>query len=100
VPDQSLLRDHQRVHLRETNGPSKNGTIMSTTEAKRTDNGGTEELDVLIVGAGFAGVSHRTDGQELELSPQSIICTASEGRSPPCRGVDAFALRVWPSGIR
>jgi cation diffusion facilitator CzcD-associated flavoprotein CzcO len=29
---------------------------MSTTKAKRTNNGGTEEPDVLIVGAGFAGV--------------------------------------------
>ena len=28
---------------------------MSTTEAKRTDNTETEELDVIIVGAGFAG---------------------------------------------
>ena len=29
---------------------------MSTTEAKRTDNTETEELDVIIVGAGFAGL--------------------------------------------
>jgi cation diffusion facilitator CzcD-associated flavoprotein CzcO len=29
---------------------------MSTTEAKRTDNGGIEDLDVIIVGAGFAGL--------------------------------------------
>jgi ribulose 1,5-bisphosphate synthetase/thiazole synthase len=29
---------------------------MSTIEAKRTDNAETEELDVVIVGAGFAGL--------------------------------------------
>ncbi len=29
---------------------------MSTTEAKRTDNGEIEDLDVIIVGAGFAGL--------------------------------------------
>ena len=29
---------------------------MSTTEAKRTDNGETEDLDVIVVGAGFAGL--------------------------------------------
>ncbi len=29
---------------------------MTTTEAKRTDNAETEELDVVIVGAGFAGL--------------------------------------------
>ena len=29
---------------------------MSTTKPKPTDNGGTEELDVIIVGAGFAGI--------------------------------------------
>jgi cation diffusion facilitator CzcD-associated flavoprotein CzcO len=28
---------------------------MSTTEAKRTDNAKPEELDAIIVGAGFAG---------------------------------------------
>jgi cation diffusion facilitator CzcD-associated flavoprotein CzcO len=29
---------------------------MSTTEAKRTNNGAIEELDVIVVGAGFAGL--------------------------------------------
>ena len=29
---------------------------MSTTEAKRTDNGEIEDLDVIVVGAGFAGL--------------------------------------------
>ena len=29
---------------------------MSTTEAKRTNNGAIEDLDVIIVGAGFAGL--------------------------------------------
>ena len=28
---------------------------MSTAEAKRTDNGEIEDLDVILVGAGFAG---------------------------------------------
>jgi monoamine oxidase len=30
---------------------------MSTIEAKRTDNAEAKELDVVIVGAGFAGLS-------------------------------------------
>jgi cation diffusion facilitator CzcD-associated flavoprotein CzcO len=30
---------------------------MSTTGTKRTDNAEAEELDVVIVGAGFAGLS-------------------------------------------
>jgi len=29
---------------------------MITTEAKRTDNGAIEDLDVIVVGAGFAGL--------------------------------------------
>src|SRR5438445_335811 len=29
---------------------------MSTTEAKRTDDGEIEDLDVIVVGAGFAGL--------------------------------------------
>src|SRR4030088_353546 len=29
---------------------------MSTTEAKRTNNGAIEDLDVIVVGAGFAGL--------------------------------------------
>src|SRR5260221_14092697 len=29
---------------------------MSTTEAKRTDNGEIKDLDVILVGAGFAGL--------------------------------------------
>jgi cation diffusion facilitator CzcD-associated flavoprotein CzcO len=29
---------------------------MSTTEARRTDNAETKELDVVIAGAGFAGL--------------------------------------------
>src|SRR5882724_9436771 len=35
---------------------SKELDHMTTTEAKRTDNAETEELDVVIVGAGFAGL--------------------------------------------
>src|SRR5258708_5879792 len=35
---------------------SKEWDHMSTTEAKRTDNGEIEDLDVIIVGAGFAGL--------------------------------------------
>jgi monoamine oxidase len=38
--------------LRES---SKELDHMSTAEAKRTDNGEIEDLDVIIVGAGFAG---------------------------------------------
>jgi succinate dehydrogenase/fumarate reductase flavoprotein subunit len=30
---------------------------MSTTEAKLTNNGAIEDLDVIVVGAGFAGLS-------------------------------------------
>ena len=39
-----------RARLFEGVGP------MSTTEAKRTDNGEIEDLDVIVVGAGFAGL--------------------------------------------
>jgi cation diffusion facilitator CzcD-associated flavoprotein CzcO len=45
---------------------------MSTTEAKRTDNGGTEELDVLIVGAGFAGVYLLDRLRGMDMSVQVI----------------------------
>ncbi|MGY3591333.1 cation diffusion facilitator CzcD-associated flavoprotein CzcO [Bradyrhizobium sp. USDA 4341] len=54
---------HSKVYCMTTAGSTfarptdlEEWTIMSTTEAKRTNNGGAEELDVLIVGAGFAGV--------------------------------------------
>jgi cation diffusion facilitator CzcD-associated flavoprotein CzcO len=36
--------------------PSKEPDYMSTTETKRTENSEIEELDVIIVGAGFAGL--------------------------------------------
>ena len=44
---------------------------MSTTEAKRTNNGAIEELDVIVVGAGFAGLylldRLRSMGMEVQV---------------------------------
>jgi cation diffusion facilitator CzcD-associated flavoprotein CzcO len=45
---------------------------MSNTEPKRTDNGGTEELDVLVVGAGFAGVYLLDRLRNIGLSVQVV----------------------------
>jgi cation diffusion facilitator CzcD-associated flavoprotein CzcO len=45
---------------------------MSTTEAKRAGNGGTKELDVLIVGAGFAGVYLLDRLRGMGMSVQAI----------------------------
>jgi monoamine oxidase len=39
-----------------TRESSKELDHRSTTEAKRTDNGELEDLDVIIVGGGFAGL--------------------------------------------
>ncbi|SDH71483.1 MULTISPECIES: flavin-containing monooxygenase [Bradyrhizobium] len=45
---------------------------MSTTKAKRADNGGAKELDVLVVGAGFAGVYLLDRLRGMGMSVQAI----------------------------
>jgi hypothetical protein len=51
--DLLLMADGTSWIARES---SKEWDHMSTTEAKRTDNGEIGDLDVIIVGAGFAGL--------------------------------------------
>jgi cation diffusion facilitator CzcD-associated flavoprotein CzcO len=46
---------------------------MSTTEARQTDRAETDELDVIIVGAGFAGVYYLLDRlRGMGMSVQAI----------------------------
>jgi cation diffusion facilitator CzcD-associated flavoprotein CzcO len=52
---------------------------MSKTEAKRTNNGGTEELDVLIVGAGFAGVYLLDSLRSIGMSVQMVEAGGGPG---------------------
>src|SRR5882672_7049192 len=43
---------------------------MSTTEAKRTNNGAIEDLDVIVVGAGFAGLYLRDRLRSMGMAVQ------------------------------
>jgi flavin-dependent dehydrogenase len=54
---------------------------MSTTEAKRTDNAEAEELDVILVGAGFAGLylldRLRSMGMSVQVFEAGTVLAAS-----------------------
>ena len=52
----SLAMSSTSTAARPPADPSKGIGPMSTTKAKRTNNGTIEDLDVIVVGAGFAGL--------------------------------------------